>query len=287
MDVLILGAGFLGTILSSALISNGHDVTLFNKATLDYTDQNTLFDYIKYSNFGLVINASGYTGRPNIDACEDDKDNCWKYNVEVPAKIMRVCNKFNLGMVHLSSGCIYAGYDREYTESDIPNFGLFNEESSFYSKTKHAAETILQDNDAWIFRIRMPFSGEVVDRNYFNKILKYDSLISEYNSMTCVEDLCDFVNKFILKKDQVPYGIYNVVNCGYVSAKEIVKMLRERDVMNPYHHFISTDKLKTKAKRSNCIISTNKIQSYDLTLPYVKLSLEKCIDRYAASVLEL
>ena len=41
--------------------------------------------------FDVVINASGYTGRPNVDACEDNKDDTWYYNVTVPGIIADTC----------------------------------------------------------------------------------------------------------------------------------------------------------------------------------------------------
>jgi len=284
MDILILGNGFLGARIADALVESNHDVTLFSKSIIDYTQSETLIDYMRYSNFGLAINASGYTGRPNIDACEDDKENCWKYNVIAPLQIMEACDRFNVPLAHLSSGCIYAGYDREFEEEDTPNFGLFNDESSFYSKTKHAAETLLINRNAWILRLRMPFTGEDVDRNYFNKILGYNSLISEDNSMTCVDDLCDFMVKLASRTKSVDKGIYNVVNYGAASAKEIVKMLAEAGISNPEHYFIDTDDLKTKAKRSNCVLSNSKLRRIGLELPHIKVSLAKCIDEYSKAL---
>ena len=98
--------------------------------------------YIKDNRPDIIINACGYTGRPNVDACEDDKADCWDLNVNLPVNISTICKLYSIPFIHVSSGCIYTGYDKEYTEEDEPNFGIGSDDSSWYSKTKHACETI-------------------------------------------------------------------------------------------------------------------------------------------------
>ncbi|KKN04190.1 hypothetical protein LCGC14_1099810, partial [marine sediment metagenome] len=174
--------------------------------------------------------------------------------------------------------------DKEYTEEDTPNFGMFNSESSFYSKTKHVAEMMLHGGDpepmlGWLFRIRMPFCGEDIPRNYFNKLLGYDNLISMNNSMTSVDDLCEFTYKFIKGSKYLPYGAYNVVNEGAMCAEDIVKIMRMEHLTNPNHKFISLDELQTKAKRSNCVLSTQKIQAFGLHLPPLYKSVRKAVSQ--------
>ena len=171
MKILILGRGYLGTQLYLYL-KGIMSVTILSKTDLDYTDPGVLSHFIFSERFKVVINASGYTGKPNIDAAEDDKESCWKYNVEVPLAIADAAQRAGAYMIHLSSGCIYNGYDKVFSEEDAPNWGLFQQESSFYSKTKHAAETLLADK-AWLLRLRMPFSQTLSSKNYLSKILGY------------------------------------------------------------------------------------------------------------------
>lgn len=280
---MILGRGFVGTKLFKYL--NSKETTeafLFSKSELDYTDSSALDkNFWEDNRMGpgppdVVINASGYTGSPNIDAAEFDKANCWKYNVIVPKNVYEVCLKNNVSMIHVSSGCIYNGYEKEWEESDAPNFGLYTDDSSFYSKTKHAAETLMPE--AYHYRIRMPFSGQPSDRNYFDKIINYEKLINVKNSMTSLEDFCLFVYKTLraVKDGIMKPGVFNVVNSGSASARNVLEImgvdLRDRE-------FISIDKLHsfTAAKRSNCILSTKNIERMGLSLPPVDESLKKAI----------
>ena len=126
MKVFILGRGFLGSKIYNHLKMD-HDCVLLSKADIDYTNPAVFGAYLFHNQAetNIVINASGYTGKPNIDAAESDKENCWKYNVEVPVKIAEACKAAQIRMIHLSSGCIYNGYEKVFTEEDTPNFGMF------------------------------------------------------------------------------------------------------------------------------------------------------------------
>lgn len=299
MNILILGKGFLGQKIYQHLQDNNErlvqdpevhprKVHIFSKSDLDYTDYWALKDHLQMSwhDYNFVINASGYTGVPNIDAAEDDKETCWKMNVEVPATILAACQG-SATMIHLSSGCIFNGFEKEWTEEDAPNWGVFNPESSFYSKSKHAAETLLK-NEAICLRIRMPFTGDLGPRNYFTKLLGYDNLISERNSVTCVEDLCESILNIIERFVHGGFlgaGIYHLVNEGTLTAKQVVECLNKYGLTNPNHRFIETSELHTKAARSNCILSTE-ITRQNLgdagKLPNALESLEKCVKEYAA-----
>ena len=282
MIVYIFGKGYIGSKLEKYLSSKGHIVYLLAKAQVDYTNFFELSSFFQgRSKPHYVINASGYTGIPNVDAAENEKDLCWKYNVEVPSVLASAIevNKFGY-LIHLSSGCIYNGYEKEYTEEDTPNFGLFNSDSSFYSKTKHAAETILKNYPSYILRIRIPFSSENHSKNYFNKLFKYNKLIDEKNSLTCIDDLCWFIHELMNKKNyhKSPYGIYNVVNSGYAKASDVMRLMEKYGkVKTDKYEFIKLNELDTLAKRSNVILSTDKIKSEYLELPNVMTSLEKCI----------
>ena len=263
--VLILGKGFIGSNLYK-YISRFFDVYIINKAQVDYTDCDVLTQYINDKGpYQFIINASGYTGRPNVDACEDHKKSTWLYNVIVPVNIHKVCKATGHKLIHISSGCIYDGHEKEFTEEDEPNFGLFSEHSSWYSKSKHAAEMMLKDEEVYIFRIRIPFCEEHTHRNYLTKLINYDNIIDQQNSMTCVEDFMEFIMLFMLDiiedNQEIPYGIYNVVNPGALKTYEIVKMLEHSSVL-----------------------SDNKLQQLNLDLPEAYISMQACIVQLAKEI---
>jgi dTDP-4-dehydrorhamnose reductase len=226
-----------------------------------------------------VINCSGYTGVPNVDACEleQNKDLCWNLNASHPIEVVKTCHLFKLPLIHVGSGCIYSGYGKEYSESDHPNFGLGSRDSSYYSKCKHSFECMANGYDVYIFRIRIPFTSKNDSKNYFVKLLKYNSLINELNSVTSVKDFNDFVEEFINKLSKRPYGIYNVVNPQPVKAEEVVYLLKKYGLNNPEWKFIALSDLNTTAKRSNCVLNSDKIKNLGLTLPDTLESVERDI----------
>lgn len=285
--ILLLGKGYIGTTLEQTLKQNGFTVDSYSRNQLDYTSPVALQKHIKERNgeYEAVINCSGYTGVPNVDGCEKNKQDCWFWNVIVPRNIVLSSNAFTIPTIQVSSGCIYSGYEKEYTEEDEPNFGLFNNNSSFYSKTKHACETIFQNCYGYILRIRMPFDGTLQNKNYLNKIYKYNTLISQKNSLTSTYDLNAFICKFLYLYKTIPSGPINVVNPGALEAKEIVELLRKYDINNPNWEFIELKDLDTVAQRSNCVLSTEKLRQYNLELPPAVQSLERDIAVFARNVL--
>jgi UDP-glucose 4,6-dehydratase len=273
MEILILGQGFVGDYLFDHLGKDlNRKVLQYRRKSHDYLTKDFFLDRLTENS--IVINCSGYTGKPNVDACEDDKEACFNLNAVNPVIIQNYCKLVpGVRYIHVSSGCIYTGYEKEYTEYSKPNFGIWNTESSYYSKTKHLAEIYLDKFYTAILRIRMPFCGANSSRNLLVKLLNYDNLINQENSLTCMEDFAMFVEKFIL---QFQPGIYNVVNTGHANGSTIVEQMSVyKNLINPRWKFIRLNELQTRARRSNCVLSTEKIESLGLALPSVGDSLQK------------
>ena len=283
MKILILGKGYIGNYLAKG--NKEHTVVHISKSDVNYEDPNTFVNFLNKEStypkpyFDWIINCSGYTGRPNVEACEADKENCYHYNVTVPLFITKVANRFRIPIIHIGSGCIYDGYSHPYTENDLPNFGADSNSSSFYSKTKDAFEKLSEHLERYIFRIRIPFNGIPESKNYLWKLLNYDNLISQQNSITNVDDLVNFVYRFIEKNRLL--GVYNVTNKGSVDAQTVTEMLIKNGLENPKWNFVEIKDANFKVGRSNCVLDTTKIESMDLGLPDVKDSLEKAIKEYA------
>jgi dTDP-4-dehydrorhamnose reductase len=281
MNILILGKGYIGNYLAPYLAKQKHNVLQISKKTLDYTDPSVFSSFLKNSEqkYDWVINCSGFTGSPNVDGCENFKEECYHYNVTVPLYVTKVCNQNDIPIIHIGSGCVYSGYDKIYKETDPTNFGVDNPISSTYSKTKDAFEKLSADMKRFIFRIRIPFNGVIEPKNYLYKILNYNNLISKQNSITCVDDLLFFIDRFI--RGGYPYGVYNVVNTGSIDGADVIDMLKEYEICNPNWKLVTIKDANFKVARSNCILSTEKLEYYGLELPSVKESLNKAIYEYS------
>lgn len=262
--ILILGNGYIGFELFKHLTVEKHDVTIVDRKSLDYHDSHTLWKYIINNDIGTIINTFGFTGTPNIDEAESRKEDCWNLNVVVPQKVASLCERAEVRYIHISSGCIYSGYEYNFSENYTPNFGLFDD-SSFYSKSKHAFETLTRDLKMKLLRIRMPVSDDIESpRNYLKKIMDYPNLIDFKNSKTYIPDLCGFVNALIINPEtnwNAKQDIYNVVNPDPLTTKEVIQKLNDMNLggwkkLNP--NWVDVKSLKMAAPRSNCILDNHK-----------------------------
>ena len=258
MKILLLGKGYIGKYFEEYLSGCGHKVIHISRNEVDYHDEVKLDELLygyKGTRCDVVINTAGFTGKPNVDQCEDKKEDCFNYNVKLPKLIETGCKKHELKFIHISSGCIYTGYDKVYKEDDVPNFGVYNGESSFYSFTKHAGELLLDKKFTNIIRIRMPISDKLDSKNLMSKLLKYDHIIDFANSKTDVFKLSEFVN--IVVENFKP-GIYNAVHSNPLTTKEVVEIMKEFGIENKKWTFIPYAELDIKANRSNCVLDNSK-----------------------------
>lgn len=281
MKVVLLGSGFIGSSLSEHLNDRGCNLTTINRTQLDYTEPKQLEHTLKTLGCTVLINCTGYTGVPNVDACELDKENCYFYNVTLPLRMVKICEKLGIKLVNVSSGCIYTGYTKNFTETDIPNFGIYNPDSSFYSKTKHICENNLANFDAITLRIRMPFNNKAVPKNLIYKIFKYDNIIDYPNSGTNTDNLNVFIYNLITTNALTRIvGPLNVVNPGVITGKKIADLLASCGLTNPNWKLVDIKDLDIKAQRSNCVLDESKAVSQALLMPHVDDILEDTVKSF-------
>jgi len=292
--LIVIGNGYIGQKIKKQLSSRVDEIVIING--LKYDDPETLVEElnrvvgneIRYSSGpgfkdptdkAWVINCVGYTGKPNVDACEDEKEKCWNLNVTYPTLLAGYCLNQNVKLINVSTGCIYDGKEI-YEEEVWPNFGLDSEKSSWYSRSKHAVELSLKAfPNVYTLRIRMPICNDFNSgKNYLTKILKYNDLLEETNSKTVIEDLINVIHKITTIPD-IPTGVYNCVNPNPLTTKEVTNILDKAGMWNPHWKFIDYKELKKhiKVNRSNCVLSTEKCKLYNIEMPSERESLERIL----------
>lgn len=224
----------------------------------------------------IVINCIGKTGRPNVDWCENNKEISFFSNVTVPTLLAEVCSVSNIYMVHIGSGCIYEG-NGQFTEDRTPNF-----KGSFYSRTKIFSEQILGWYDNMlIIRIRMPVDNKPGDRNLITKLVRYKEVIGDIpNSITYLPDLMRVSKELMDRKES---GTFNVVNSGIITHKELLQMYKWYvDSTFKLPKFIGLKELEKLivAGRSNCTLSTNKLDQKGIKIRNVRDALKECFQEY-------
>jgi dTDP-4-dehydrorhamnose reductase len=287
MNVLILGKGYIGSYLNDKLKSFA-SVDFESKKWFNYTDVNTLVKRLLYrqsptgrptpvAKYDYVINCSGFTGRPNVDQGEEEKELCYDLNTFAPLRVSNICKLYGINYIHISSGCIYNGYEKLYTEEDPPNFGLFSEEASTYSKSKHAYE--LGSDYGLILRVRMPFCNMLHERSILTKLLNYDNLVSYVNSKTYIPDLVNFITLFIKGKYPAKQKeILNFVNPEPLSTDQVTGIMKDKGLHNTNWEWVHFEELNTKANRSNCILCTKKLEKkYGFRLLDEEVAIKKAL----------
>ncbi len=261
MKIYVLGAsGFMGGQCALYFKNRGHEV--FTER-VDITDINALKAAFEKYSPDVVINFAGVRAYPTIDWCEDNKKGTVAVNVGGAINVAVAAIEKGIYSIQIASGCIYSGDEhRAFTEEDEPNFT-----GSFYSRMRIVMQNALKELPVLQVRIRMPVSMSAHPRNLLTKVASYKRVISVPNSVTLVEDMFVALEKL---SEVRPTGILNLTNDGYVTHADMLAMYKK--IVDPSHEYELIDmteleKNVTKAGRSNCILSNEKMKSLGIEMP--------------------
>ena len=286
MIYILGGSGYVGQAYQKLLTKKRISFKNLQRKNLDYTDVASLTAALKTDKPEFLINAAGYTGKPNVDACETDTTNCLFGNAILPGRIAEACEATNTPWGHVSSGCIYTGArddGTEFTEADAPNFTFHQNNCSFYSGTKALGEEILKDApNVYLWRLRIPFDNHESPRNYLTKLIRYENLLEASNS---ISQLDEFVAAtFDCWEKSIPFGTYNVTNPGYITTSEVVELIKESGLCTKTFNFFKDEsEFMTKAAktpRSNCIMSSEKLAAEGIKMTPVKKAIRQALSNW-------
>lgn len=271
MKIFTLGGGFVSDHLPYPVIRD----RIVNDQDIE--------DIIKRYDPDVLINCIGRTGNPTIDWCESNRVATIEGNFVIPTMIAQACQRRGIHMVQIGSGCIFVGESTDssgWKENDQAN------PKSWYSKTKWACDQELGRTDLYdnvtILRIRMPISHIDNDRNLINKLKKYQKIIDIPNSVTMMKDLVRCIDWVV---DNKYLGIYHVTNPRPITAVDVMEEYRK---YFPDHKYEIIDEkaldLLTVAKRSNCILNTDKLIGLGFRMQDAREALAECMKEYAANI---
>jgi|SRR6185436_12834779 len=278
MKILTIGNGFIAHHLPYPIL----------EVKIQYNDYSIdrLFEVYKPD---VLINCIGKTGVPNVDWCESNKEITATTNTALPILLAEKCSKKSVHLINIGSGCIYFGKSSniylgssriEHSASDIGwKENDFANPKSFYSRTKYACDLVLEDMPhVTTLRIRMPISEKNHPRNLINKLIGYKQIIDIPNSVTFIKDLQNCVQWCIENNKS---GIFHVTNPQPLSA---VQIMMEYKKYVPEHTFevITEQQLDnlTIAKRSNCILNTDKLREAGFEMTPSHDALSYCMAKY-------
>jgi dTDP-4-dehydrorhamnose reductase len=286
MIYLLGGSGYVGTAYQALLTRKGIAFRNVRRADLDYTHGDTLRAALQRDKPAFLINAAGYTGKPNVDACELHKHECLFGNAVLPGIIADACAAAGVPWGHVSSGCIFTGSrpdGRGFTEADTPNFTFRTNNCSFYSGTKALGEEVLAGKpNHYVWRLRIPFDQVDNPRNYLTKLIRYPRLLEATNSVSQLEEFVTAT--FACWEKRVPFGLYNVTNPGHVTTHQVVEAIKKSGVAKKEFSFFKDETefmhLAAKTPRSNCTMDSSKLASVGIKMTEVHEAIARDLARW-------
>jgi dTDP-4-dehydrorhamnose reductase len=311
--IILLGAsGYIGHGFVCELERRGWPFIGLSRREVDYTHFSTLLDFLQAQRPEFVINAAGFTGKPNVDACEANRAETLAGNTLLPQTIAHACAVAGIPWGHVSSGCIYSGAKivrdglarvekdltrpelrsladqspeciRGFTEQDEPNFSFHHRPCSFYSGTKELAEEAISGiGRSYIWRLRLPFDQFDGPRNYLSKLQRYPRA---YDNVNSISHRGDYVQACLdLWERRVPFGTYNIINPGFITTRDVINLIQKILQPNRNFEFWEDDgefyRAGARVPRSNCVLDASKLLSSGVNIRPVHEALEDSLQNW-------
>jgi dTDP-4-dehydrorhamnose reductase len=249
---------------------------------LDLRDKDAVHSYIQSNKPDYIIHCAAYTA---VDKAETDQTTAFQVNSDVPATLCRISKTYNCRIIHISTDYVFDGLTaRPYKEEDPTN------PQSVYGKSKLAGELeILKGKNHIVIRTSWLYSAH--GNNFVKTILRIGKekeeiqvVTDEIGSPTWAGDLAGAILHIIQQltdSEKQVGGMYHYSNEGGCSRYEFaVNIVSEAGFIckvNP----IKAAQYPLPAKRPPyAVFNNSKIkETFNLTIPEWKVSLEKCIDQ--------
>jgi len=311
--ILLIGAsGYIGEAFVKELQRRKAGFLPVTRRDVDCTRFLPLLEFLKKNRPDFLINSAGYTGKPNVDACEDAKAETMIGNVLLPQAIAHACATLQIPWGHVSSGCIYSGakitdqgatrveknlnqpdaralVDRApekisgFTEVDEPNFSFRDGPCSFYSGSKALGEEAVDGvGQNYVWRLRIPFDEWDNSRNYLSKVQRYPKV---YDNVNSVSHRTDFVRAALdMWERRVPFGVYNMTNPGFITTRQVVGLVQKYLKPAKTFEFWRNDdefyRVAAKTPRSNCVMDVSKLLKTGITMRPVDEALKDALENW-------
>ena len=202
------------------------DKSGYSFLSLDITDRNNVNKVIENVGPDVIINTAAMT---NVDACELNKEACWKINVDAVNYLVEASIKSNSHFIHLSTDFVFDGESGPYSEKDTPN------PLHYYGESKLAAEKIIQKkSNNWAVLRTIIIYGITDNMSRSNLVLWSKGEIEKGNTIRVVNDQYrsptlaeDLAEGCIAVADKNAQGIYHLSGPETNSILELVYKVAE------------------------------------------------------------
>tara|TARA_R110001632_G_scaffold63318_3_gene151525 strand:+ start:69249 stop:70148 length:900 start_codon:yes stop_codon:yes gene_type:complete len=221
----------------------------FSYHSIDMTKQKQLRECLLSIKPDVILNTAAMT---NVDACEDQKDECQQLNVEAVKYLTQITSELNSQLIHISTDFIFDGLKGFYKETDKAH------PLSFYGESKLKSEEILVNSDVHYTILRtILVYGKVKNLGRNNIVLWVKEMLEKNKEITIVDDqyrmptyVEDLAMACKISIDKSVQGIFNISSNQLLSVFEIAQQIAEVFQLNSsLIKPISTSTLNQKAPR--------------------------------------
>lgn len=218
--------------------------------SLDITKQNDVAYIFQKYQPEIVINTAAMT---NVDACENEKEQCWLMNVTAVQYLVNEAKKYQAHLIHLSTDFVFDGENGPYKEDDVPG------PLSYYGESKYESEKIVQNSglEHWSIVRTIIVYGVVEKMSRTNIVLWAKDALEKGSPMNVVDDqfrspthASDLAKGCILIAEKKANGIFHISGKDIMSVLELVYRVADyfgldKSVITP----IKSSSLNQAAKR--------------------------------------
>lgn len=257
MKILVTGySGQLGYDVVREGLKRGFDMIGVGSKELNITDERSVYQFVKQINPDAIIHCAAYTA---VDKAEEDKENCWRVNVEGTKYLASAAKELNAKFMFISTDYVFNRLgEMPITEKDAPN------PIGYYGITKFEGEKVVQSLLDNFFIVRISWVFGLNGNNFVKTMLCLAEARNEINvvgdqvgSPTNTFDLSILLINMI-QTDK--YGVYNATNEGFCSWAEFAKEIFYLANKNVKVNSISTEEYPTRAVRpKNSRLSKQKL----------------------------
>jgi dTDP-4-dehydrorhamnose reductase len=230
---------------------------------LDLNSEPEVDNFVKKNKINIIIHAAALT---DIDYCEKNKKVAYFTNVNITLVLLRVCKKYNIKLIFISTDQLFNGNRKIYSERS--KYSPIN----YYSSTKVLSEKNIKKNYKNYIIIRTNFFGYgFKERQSFSDFILNNLLkkrdVYLFNDVkfnpVYLKSLVFIINKLIIKNVR---GIFNVSSdqclskyefgirlakkfnlpTNYIKKSKIEKFINL--VTRPKNMFLNNSKIKKKLK---------------------------------------
>ncbi|RKY86698.1 hypothetical protein DRQ09_05720 [candidate division KSB1 bacterium] len=196
----------------------------FEYIKLDVTSRKMVKEVFKKFNPRFVVNTAGMNC---IERCENEKEQCWKINVDSVNNLTYYSKFVNAKFIHISSSFIFDGKKGNYIEEDRPF------PTTYYGKSKLASENIVKSSGLeWsIIRTSFIYGKDTIKKskcfvdNLLNQVKQKNKIDIEENIIlnpTYIGNFVDAVWKIIkLEKS----GVFHIAGRETSTLEDFIKKI--------------------------------------------------------------